>query len=85
MPDRDEIISRICWGTSIDPEALATVAPTIIESTIEKLAQPLANYLIQYQVLEKEGLWEKTDYTGLLDAPTSNDDEIGRASCRERV
>ncbi len=75
MPDRDEIISRICWGSSIDPEALATVAPTIIESTIEKLAQPLANYLIQYQVLEKEGLWEKTDYTGLLDAPTSNDDE----------
>ena len=75
MPNRNEIISRICWGSEINPEALAIIDQTIIESTIKKLAQPLANYLIQCQVVEKDGLWEKTDYAGLLDSSTGFDTE----------
>lgn len=78
MPDRDEVIRRISWFSRMDDAALAAVQPGVLEATVEKLAQPLANYLILCQVLEKDGLWEKSDDFNYYSKLSSSSQEYER-------
>lgn len=65
MPDRDDVVFKICWSTGDDLSPLTQVDEATLKSTIQKLTQPLAEYLIHCQLLEKDGLWQQVGPLGL--------------------